>query len=406
MNIHNTDFLIIGGGIIGVNLALSTRRRFPDSSITIIEKEPDCGLHASGRNSGVLHAGFYYTANSLKAQFSREGNRLLTEYCVSRKLRINRCGKIVVAKNARELQTLDELFRRGERNGVVLHRITDAEAKEIEPRARTHRQALFSPTTSSVDPKQVLRAMLDDAKSLGVRILNDTAYLSVAGNRIQTNRGQFEAGYTINAAGLHADKIARDFGFSKNYRIIPFKGLYLQGNEPPGALKTNVYPVPDLANPFLGVHFTITADGHIKIGPTAIPAFWREHYQGLQNFKFTELLEVSFLELTLLINNDMDFRKLAVQEIRKYAKSRMVKLGAELVNGINPSRYTRWGKPGIRAQLYDTENRRLEMDFKFEGDSRSFHILNAVSPAFTCAIPFSEYLVDNVERMISIGRKL
>lgn len=401
MKTDNTDFLIIGGGIIGVNLALSTRRRFPDSSVTIIEKEQDCGLHASGRNSGVLHAGFYYTANSLKAKFSREGNRLLTEYCQSRKLRINRCGKIVVAKNARELETLEELFRRGEHNGVELHKITAAEAKEIEPRVITHERALFSPTTSSVDPRQVLGAMLEDAKASGVRVLRDTAYLSASANRIRTNRGQFEAGYIINAAGLYADKIARDFGFSKHYRIIPFKGLYLQGDEPRGALKTNIYPVPDLANPFLGVHFTITADGHIKIGPTAIPAFWREHYRGLENFKLAELLEVSFLELTLLVNNDSNFRKLAVQEIRKYMKSRMVKLASELVAEVSPSQYTHWGKPGIRAQLYDTATRRLEMDFKFDGNSRSFHVLNAVSPAFTCAIPFSEFLVDTIEKLIS-----
>jgi L-2-hydroxyglutarate oxidase LhgO len=401
MKTDNTDFLIIGGGIIGVNLALRIRHRYPDSTVTIIEKEQDCGLHASGRNSGVLHAGFYYTADSLKAKFSRDGNRLLTEYCLSRKLRINRCGKIVVAKNAGELETLEELLRRGQHNGVELHKITAAEAKAIEPRVITYEQALFSPTTSSVDPGEVLGAMLEDARTSGVRVYNDTVYLSASSNRVRTSRGQIEAGYIINAAGLYADKIARDFGFSTHYRIIPFKGLYLIGDEPEGALKTNVYPVPDLANPFLGVHFTITADGHIKVGPTAIPAFWREHYQGLQNFKLAELVEVTFRELTLLINNDLNFRKLAVQEIRKYMKSRMAKLAAELVTDISPSLYTRWGKPGIRAQLYDTATRRLEMDFKFEGDSRSFHVLNAVSPAFTCAIPFSEFLVDKIENLLS-----
>ena len=401
MTMDNTDFLIIGGGIIGVNLALSARRRYPDCSVTIIEKEADCGLHASGRNSGVLHAGFYYSADSLKARFTREGNRLLTEYCQERGLQINRCGKIVVVKSAGELDALDELLRRGRLNGVDLHEITEAEAREIEPRAITYERALFSPTTSSVDPQQVLGSMLDDATTLGVDVLNETAYISAKGRGVLTSRGEIEAGYVINAAGLYADTIARDFGFSKNYGIIPFKGLYLYGDEPRGSFKTNIYPVPDLNNPFLGVHFTISAYGDIMIGPTAIPAFWREHYKGMQNFKLAEMVDVLYRELRLWLNNDANFRKLAVQEMRKYMKPWMVKLASELATGVSPTLYTRWGKPGIRAQLYDIENRKLEMDFKFEGDGRSFHVLNAVSPALTCSIPFCEFLFDRIEGLFS-----
>ncbi len=401
MTMDNTDFLIIGGGIIGVNLALSARRRYPDCSVTIIEKEADCGLHASGRNSGVLHAGFYYSADSLKARFTREGNRLLTEYCQDRGLQINRCGKIVVVKSAGELDALDELLRRGRLNGVDLHEITEAEAREIEPRAITYERALFSPTTSSVDPQQVLGSMLDDATTLGVDVLNETAYISAKGRGVLTSRGEIEAGYVINAAGLYADTIASDFGFSKNYGIIPFKGLYLYGDEPRGSFKTNIYPVPDLNNPFLGVHFTISAYGDIMIGPTAIPAFWREHYKGMQNFKLAEMVDVLYRELRLWLNNDANFRKLAVQEMRKYMKPWMVKLASELATGVSPTLYTRWGKPGIRAQLYDIENRKLEMDFKFEGDGRSFHVLNAVSPAFTCSIPFCEFLFDRIEGLFS-----
>jgi len=395
---QTADFLIIGGGIVGLTMALEARRRFPKSSVTLLDKEKVCGSHASGRNSGVLHAGFYYSADSLKARFTREGNRRLTQYCVERGLRINRCGKLVVARNATELAGLSELLQRGKRNGVEVHEITELEAREIEPRARTHEKALFSPTTSSVDPTEVVRTLIGDALAAGVTILTETAYLRKTDNAVLTSRGPIAAGFVINAAGLYADKIARDFGFSEDYRILPFKGLYLYSDEPPGALRTNIYPVPDVEKPFLGVHFTVTVDGKIKIGPTAVPAFWREHYRGLGNFSFIELFEVVGRELGMLFHNDFGFRALAISELRKSSKTEMAKLASELVTGVTPEHYRTWGPPGIRAQLVNIRKRRLEMDFRFEGDSRSLHVLNAVSPAFTCALPFSEYLFDCIQR--------
>lgn len=399
---HTTaDFLIIGGGVIGLNIALLAKRRNAKSRVILIEKEDICGAHASGRNSGVLHAGFYYTADSLKARFTRDGNRLLTQYCLDRGLRINRCGKLVVAKNASELESLSELLHRGKANGVELEEITEKEAHEIEPRVKTFEKALFSPTTSSVDPKQVINSLVEDAKAAGIEIWSETTYLSKTHNGVQTSRGKISAGYVINTAGLYADKIAKDFGFSEDYQVLPFKGLYLYGDEPQGAIKTHIYPVPDLKNPFLGVHFTLTAEGKIKIGPTAIPAFWREHYKGVENFSARELIEIVGRELGLFISNDFGFRKLAVQELTKHFQPRMVRLASELISGINRDAYRRWGAPGIRAQLFDIKRRRLEMDFCYEGDEFSFHVLNAVSPAFTCSISFSEYLFDQIESLTS-----
>jgi L-2-hydroxyglutarate oxidase LhgO len=395
---QTADFLIIGGGIVGLTLALEAKRRFPKSSVIVIDKEKTCGSHASGRNSGVLHAGFYYSADSLKARFTREGNRRLTQYCVERGLRINRCGKLVVARNTTELAGLAELLQRGKRNGVEVHEITEKEAREIEPRARTHEKALFSPTTSSVDPTEVIRTLIGDAHAAGVTIFTETAYVRKTDGALMTSRGPIAAGFVINAAGLYADKIARDFGFSKDYRILPFKGLYLRSDEPPGALRTNIYPVPDVEKPFLGVHFTVTVDGKIKIGPTAVPAFWREHYRGLGNFSITELFEVVGRELGMLLHNDFGFRSLAMSELRKSSKAEMAKLASELVSGVAPEHYRTWGPPGIRAQLVNIRKRKLEMDFRFEGDSRSLHVLNAVSPAFTCALPFSEHLFDCMQR--------
>lgn len=396
----NTDFLIIGGGVIGVNLAIKAARRFPDASVTLIEKEASCGEHASGRNSGVLHAGFYYSADSLKAQLTRNGNKLMTDYCTEHKLKIYRCGKLVVAKNEEELSTLQELLKRAQHNGVELHEITEADAKEIEPRVRTFQKALFSPATSSVDPNEVMNSFVTEAKDLRVKIECNTRYLKAHNGVVTTSQGNINAGYVINAAGLYADKIAKDYGFSEHYRILPFKGLYLYANEKMESLRTNIYPVPDLRNPFLGVHHTVTHDGHSKIGPTAIPCFWRENYRCFENFHLKEFFEVISRETELFIRNDFDFRKLAWEEIQKIYRPRIVKLAGELLSGVKPEYYTKWGKPGIRAQLLDIRNRRLEMDFKMEGDEHSYHVLNAVSPGFTCSISFTDYVFTKIEKLL------
>lgn len=395
------DFLVIGGGVIGVNLAIETKQRFPDADVILLEKEIECGVHASGRNSGVLHAGFYYTADSLKARLTRDGNRQMTEYCQERGLGINSCGKLVIAKNDSELPVLDELLSRAGHNGVELHEVSEQEVKEIEPLARFHKRALFSPSTATVDPRAVMNEFVSDARKAGIRILNSTRYLGHENGVIRTSEGRISAGYVINAAGLYADKVARDFGFSEHYRILPFKGLYLYANDGAVPLRTNIYPVPDLRNPFLGVHHTITLDGHSKIGPTALPAFWREHYTGFQNFRFGEFADVILREAGLFINNDFDFRKLAWDEMKKSYRPRIVDLAAELATGLRHEYYKKWGAPGIRAQLFDTRTRKLEMDFKMEGDERSFHVLNAVSPAFTCARPFSEYTLQQIEKRIA-----
>lgn len=390
----STDFLVAGGGIVGISIARELRRRFPDCSVMVVEKEERCGLHSSGRNSGVIHAGFYYTANSLKARFTRAGNIALTAYCDEKKIPLNKCGKLVVARNAGELPQLDELLRRGVANKVPLESIDADQARKIEPRVKTFERAIFSPTTTSADPQQVLDAMRADAEREGIRVLTGAGYLGRSNGAIATKAGKIAAGHFINAAGLYADRIALDFGFSQRYRILPFKGLYLYSNEAPGALRTNIYPVPDLRNPFLGVHFTVKADGHIKIGPTAIPAFWREQYRGFDNFKFGEFMEVLFREAGLMFSSNFDFHKLAIEELRKYSRPYLVKLASELATGIEPSQYTKWGEPGIRAQLLDVHARKLEMDFVIEGDANSTHILNAVSPGWTCSMPFAEHVCD------------
>ena len=399
--LNTSDFLVIGGGIVGLGIARELKSRFKDSKITIIEKEASTGLHASGRNSGVLHAGFYYTADSLKARFTRDGNRLLTEYCKQKNIKLNQCGKLVVAKNESEDLMLDELMRRGKNNGVPLEMLDKNQAQSIEPKVKTLNRAIFSPTTSTADPADVIKAVERDAKSEGIDIHFDQAYKSGTNKNIKTTSNEYSTAYVINCAGLYADHIAKQFGFSKHYAILPFKGLYLKSGEPAGTYRTNIYPVPDLENPFLGVHFTIKVDGTAKIGPTAIPALWREQYKGLSRFQLNELIDIAARSTGLLLKSDFDFKRIAATELLKYSRRRMVSLAKDLVQEINQNAYKEWAKPGIRAQLVDLKKRKLEMDFVLEGDDQSMHVLNAVSPGWTCSIPFSAYVVDEITRSMN-----
>jgi len=395
------DFLVIGGGVIGISIARELKSRNPNSGVCILEKEHQCGLHASSRNSGVLHAGFYYTADSLKARFTKEGNQRLTKYCEVKNLALKKCGKLVVAQNESELVWLDELMTRARNNGVPLELITDKESQAIEPRAKTYQKALFSPTTASINPTELVKSLLSDAIQEGVQLKTNTQYIHRVGkSSIKTSNGIFEANYIINAAGLYADKIGRDFNFSKDYRILPFKGLYLYSNEPLGALNTHIYPVPDLTNPFLGVHFTITSDDKIKIGPTAIPAFWREQYQGWSNFNMPELTEIILRQAGLFLSSNFDFKALAFRELKKYSKPLLVSLATKLAKGVDIKHYRQWGLAGIRAQLLNIRKKELEMDFVLEGDKQSMHILNAISPGLTCALPFADYVCDQIEGKI------
>jgi L-2-hydroxyglutarate oxidase LhgO len=239
--------------------------------------------------------------------------------------------------------------------------------------------------------------MEQDALNEGIRFKYGVAYRGKKKNGINTSAGALDAGYVVNAAGLHADRIARQFGFSQSYSILPFKGLYLYSDEPPGSIRTNIYPVPNLRNPFLGVHFTVTVDGRVKIGPTAIPAFWREQYRGFDNFSFSEFLDISMREIGLFTHSRFDFMKLAIEEIRKYSRPHLVSLASQLVKDISMDNYKNWGKPGIRAQLVNNKEKKLEMDFVVESDDKSMHVLNAVSPGFTCCIPFSRFVCDEIE---------
>lgn len=397
------DSLIIGSGILGLTIAFQIKKKNPQAGVCIIDKEEREAMHSSGRNSGVLHAGFYYTADSLKARFTVAGNRLMKQYCCQHGIPVNAAGKLVVAQNEQELEQLYELERRGKRNGANVEIIDEYKALEIEPNVRTFRKALYSPDTASVDAREVCARLRRDLESQGVRFLFGTKYLGQKaggngeGTVVKTTAGDMTVGKLINCAGLYADKIAKDFGFGQQYTIIPFKGIYWKYTRNKTDVRTNIYPVPNLKNPFLGVHFTKTATGEIKIGPTAIPAFWRENYERLANFSLPEFVDICLQEARLFAANNFGFRDLAFEEMKKYNKRYMVGLASHLVRHIDPEGFTEHTLPGIRAQLLDLAKRQLVQDFVVEGDSRSVHVLNAVSPSFTCSFPFSLYIAEKYQ---------
>ncbi len=388
------DYLIIGGGIIGLSMAKELIEKEKKATIVLIEKEKDVAMHASGRNSGVLHAGFYYSANSLKAKFSLTGNKELHQYCEKNNLKINKCGKVVVAQNEKEIKGLEELKKRGDINGVELHWMSEDELKTKYPNIKTTLKALWSPTTATVDPKEICLSLSAYIQKKGVNLLTNTKYLKkISNNSILTDQGEIKYKKLINCAGLYADKIAKNFGFAKNYTIIPFKGIYLKDKKNLANLKTNAYPVPNLKNPFLGVHFTYAVDNSAKIGPTAIPAFWRENYKGFDNFSFTEMINILYYESKLFLKNAFGFRALAYSEIKKYYKPHLLKLTSGLTDKMNLQGFESWTTPGIRAQLLDTNTLELVQDFVVEADQKTVHILNAVSPAFTSAFPFTRWVI-------------
>ncbi|MBX7136719.1 MAG: L-2-hydroxyglutarate oxidase [Oligoflexia bacterium] len=394
MRSERIEYLIAGAGIVGMALALRLIERNPGSRIVVIDKESEVAKHASGRNSGVLHSGIYYVAESLKAKFTMAGNRALREFCAQRGIRVNQCGKLIVATNAAELEKLFELEKRGKANGATVELLSASDAERIDPNVRTYQHALWSPLTATVSPSEVALAFKAELEKRGVAVQLNERFLAYREGEVLTSLRSYRVDRFINAAGLGADRIARECGFGKEYTIIPFKGIYLKYDKNETDIRTNIYPVPDLKKPFLEVHFTKTVDGHIKIGPTAIPALWRENYRGLSGFNLLEMLGILSWEAKLFLWNSFGFRDLAFTELRKYDRRFLIRSAAKLVKHLDPQGFGEFTTPGIRAQLLNRSSNLLVQDFVVQADRHSVHILNAVSPGFTCSLPFAEYVID------------
>ena len=392
MAANNFDFGVIGAGIVGLAMANRIRQIHPKATIAVFDKENSVGEHASGRNSGVLHAGFYYSPDSLKAALTRDGNKLLRDFCSEENIQFKETGKVVVAQNSSEVAALQELHRRGNANGVVTELVTPDRLAEMEPLAKTSELALWSPHTAVASPLTVTQGLANKVAREGTTLKLGHEVVQTTQDRIITNLGNYSVGHIINCAGLYADKIAKQFGYCDDYAMLPFKGLYWYGNWAPGKLQRHVYPVPDVRNPFLGVHLTVTIDGRAKIGPTAIPIFSRESYGGIGGLSPKEILNIVGIYPKFLSSKHHDVLGLIKTEMPKYLQRHLVTQAKSLVPSVDPKDFNERGRPGIRAQLLDIKNKKLEMDFVVRGDENSTHLLNAVSPAWTSALAMANHV--------------
>jgi L-2-hydroxyglutarate oxidase LhgO len=390
---RTADVVVVGAGIVGLSIARELLER-GKGDVVVLEKEAGLGAHASGRNSGVLHAGVYYAPDSRKARTCLAGNRLMKAYCRARGLPLLECGKVIVARDASELPALDELFRRATANGARVEMVDARRLAEIEPAARTVDRALHSLDTAVVDPRAVLARLRSDLEESGrVRILTGVEVEGPDGPAaVRTTAGTFGYGMLVNAAGAHCDVVARRFGVGTHYRLIPFKGLYRKLRA--GArlrVHGNIYPVPDPRNPFLGVHFTRSVHGDVYLGPTAIPAFGRENY-GIVRGVDRDGFRIAWEDLVLFLRNP-GFRTVALSEPRKYLPAFLHRDAARLVHGFDPAEVEPADKVGIRPQLVDWRTKELVMDFVVQREGAAVHVLNPISPAFTSSMELARQIV-------------
>lgn len=394
--VRGYDLAVIGGGIVGLALADAWLARHPGTRVVVLDKEERLAAHASGRNSGVVHAGFYYAPDSLKAQLTRRGNQMLREFCAQRGVDVRETGKVVVTTSPQQLPALQELYARGQANGVPLEMVDEAALHELEPLAHTHERALWSPTTAVADPVAVVEALAQRVRERGGDVRLGTPVIEAGPGWVRTPYQHLSVGHIINAAGLYADRVAHWFGVGEEYRMLPFKGLYWYSSWPPGRLQRHVYPVPDPRNPFLGVHLTVTVGGRTKVGPTAIPSLWREDYGGLGGFNARESLDVARLYPRFLRSPHHDVPGLVRTEMPKYSRRYLVGQAAALVPSVRADDFRESGRIGVRAQLLHVPTGRLEMDFVVRPGEGSTHVLNAVSPAWTSSLAMAEWICDNV----------
>lgn len=386
------DFVIGGAGITGLCIATELQRR-KAGSILILEKEPALGLHASGRNSGILHAGVYYPPETLKARLCLSGNRFWKQFCHEHRLPLMDTGKVIVCHTEGQLPSIQLLADRAKKNGASVEIIDEAQLAQIEPHAWTFGKALWVKDTATVDPKRILHELETRLTDAGVLIERGVEVLGPAGKReLRTSAGQVGCGVFINAAGAHAEQIAVRFGLAKHLRLMPFRGSYRQlAPDRRHLVRGNIYPLPDLENPFLGVHFSRSTTGEVYVGPTAAPVFGREQYGRLPPLS-GEMLRLLWWNARLLITNRA-FRANARAEIRRYGRG-FFREASRLIPQLRPGDLVPSKKRGIRPQLVDTRSGLLVMDFMVEQAEWSLHVLNAVSPAFTSAPAFAQFLVD------------
>ena len=392
------DFIIVGGGIVGVSTALTLIKENPSKKILLLEKEKSFAHHQTGHNSGVIHAGVYYEPGSLKAEFCREGLKETIAFCNTHGIPYEQCGKLLVATNDIELQRMDKLFERCKANNIEAEILNQEKLHEIEPNVFGI-GAILVKSTGIVDYTLITKKMSEQFESLGGEFLLNSKVTNLDENkeRIQviTSNETLNSKYLICCAGLMADRVAKLLDIKINFQIIPFRGEYFRLKEKHNSLvKHLIYPIPDPDLPFLGVHLTKMIDGTITVGPNAVLGFKREGY-GMFNFSLRDTIQfLSFKGFYQVVKKNLKsglyemknsiFKRGYLKEVQKY--SPQIKL-----NDLVPY------PAGIRAQAV-LEDGTLVHDFLFAESERSIHVCNAPSPAATSAIPIGKYITEKASK--------
>ncbi len=398
------DIAVIGGGIVGLATTLALAARHPGLRLVVLEKESEPGMHQTSHNSGVIHSGIYYRPGSHKARLSVEGARLLREFCAQHGVRVEQCGKVIVATDPRELSRLDDLYERGTANGVPhLEEIGPERLHEIEPHAAGLR-ALYSPHTAIVDFGEVARAMAAEARRLGVEIVTGarvTAIQQVSGGlRVRTVAVDVGARHLVNCAGLYCDTVARMAGTAPDVRIIPFRGeYYVVRPARRDLVRGLIYPVPDPEFPFLGVHFTRTVHGDVEAGPNAVLAFAREGY-ALAHVRPAELLgSLTYAGFWRMARR---YWRTGLYEVwRSLSTKAFVRALQRLVPDLRLDDVVRGGA-GVRAQAVTLQGTLVD-DFRIIENPRAIHVLNAPSPAATASLAIGRHVADLAAGAFDLG---
>lgn len=394
------DFLVVGGGIIGLATAYQLTQRFPDARLAVLEKETRVATHQSGRNSGVLHSGIYYKPGSLKASTCRQGKRLMEQFCDAYEIPYERCGKIIVAVDEIEIERLDRIQQRGVENRVSSHRIDVHQIRELEPHAAGI-AALHVPESGIVDYPAACHRLVELLRESGHVVALGQEVVGIEHRQqsiaVRTRRDQYLAGFLVTCGGLYSDRLARLAGLRPPAKIVPFRGEYYELLPEARSLCRNlIYPVPDPSFPFLGVHVTRMIGGEVECGPNAVFALAREGYSwrdiGLGDL-YDSLTYGGFLKIAA------KHWKTGLGEIqRSLSKGAFVKALQRLVPDIR-AEHLKPCRAGVRAQAISPDGAMVD-DFLWVSDRNMLHVCNAPSPAATASLEIGNQIVQQIDQQL------